>query len=69
MQTPHSEESQGRHETERFIVGRTVGTGQPCIIRDRDSVFAIFPSEPNGHSQAQAVCNMLNSADNALKIL
>ena len=53
---------------EKYHVGVTVRTtvnhphGIPCIIYDGDSVLCEFPSQPNGHRQAEEVARILNEA-------
>lgn len=47
----------------RFVVGYTILDNTPCIIVDGDSVFAVFPSIPNGEQHADVVCRLLNAAE------
>lgn len=51
-----------------YQVGITVATtsehpeGMPCILVGGDSVLCQFPGQPFAMEQAQAVCELLNSA-------
>jgi pyrimidine deaminase RibD-like protein len=47
-------------DSPRYTVGHTVAGNVPCILVDGDSVFAIFPSQPNGMEHAERVCRILN---------
>lgn len=47
----------------RFVVGFTILDNTPCIIVDGDSVFAVFPSMPDGETHAKVVCDLLNAAE------
>lgn len=48
---------------DRFVVGYTILDNTPCIIVDGDSVFAVFPSMPDGEHHANVVCRLLNAAE------
>ena len=45
-----------------YTVGKSLGSGLPCIIYDGDSVLCEFPNVPRGEKQAEAVCAALNFA-------
>lgn len=49
---------------DKYSVGYTVKDNVPCILVDGDSVFAIFPSVPNGMHHAKSVCAALNFVEN-----
>lgn len=49
--------------------GFVVGSGQPCIIGDGDSVVAIMPGEWNGCTQNHADARLIASAPELLKAL
>lgn len=52
---------EGTYSEPRYKVGTTLTDNVPCIIHDGDSVLCVFPSNPYGKQQAQAVCDILNN--------